>query len=128
MTENQTKAKHIIELSSVRPYCRKVELYIYDMSNPLKNGDCHDSFEDSLGNAIAYLFKIQNKFLNFPEINKKLIRQICYNRTKTINVIKKSTNQKLKVVFKSHPVQIVDWPKIESNLWTSTCAKQAQVE
>ena len=119
MTEDQTKAKQIIELARIRPYCRKVELYIYDTTNPLKNSDCHDSFEDSLGNVIAYLFKVSDKFNNFPEINPKLIRQICYNRNKTIKVVKKSTGQVLKVVFKSNLVEIVNWPKVESNLWVS---------
>ena len=117
MTSNQTKAKEILKKSSLRPYGRRVDVFIYDLSSPLKNGDCNDTFSDSLGNIIAYLLNASNNFIDFPVIDDKIIRQICYNRNKTITITKKKTNQRLKVVFKSHPVKIVNWPKDESNLW-----------
>jgi hypothetical protein len=118
MTENQTKAKEILEKSSVRPYARRVDVFIYDVNNPLPSGDCNDTFSDSLGNVIEHLYNISDNYIEFPDINSKLITQICYNNSKTINVIKKGTRQKLKVVFKSQPVKMVHWCIVESNLWS----------
>ena len=117
MTKDQTKAKRILEDISLRPYGRNVNLYIKDMSNLRKNLAYDETISDSLGNIVAYLFKVADKFNDFPDINKRLIAQICYNRSKTITVTKKKTSQKIKVVFKSQPINIADWPLVESNLW-----------
>ncbi len=117
MNANQQKALLICNKANVRPYCRMIEFFIYDLENPEKDGDYTERITKVLGNAAEYLISISDGFKNFPKITPTFIRHICYGKKKTMTVVKKSTNQKIKVVIKSKIIQVVDWPKNEVLLW-----------
>lgn len=92
--EINQKARELCLQAEIRPYCKKIHFFIYDLDNPREDGDCDDAKEFILQDAVAALLTLGDKFKDAPIIDSKFVRQISYHK-KTIKLTKKDGGKML---------------------------------